>query len=230
MTHERIAKLFDEWAAAGRDAAMEAGHRDVVEQLLAGLHIAPGEQILDLGCGNGWATRLLAKSAAGTGAVGVDASPAMIRRAEQLHSFTIRARYEVAPFEALPFKDAHFDRAFSMEALYYAVDIERALIELARVLKPGARADLVLDFYADRPGVGGWPARLDLPLVELDPSGWCRALEAAGFEDVRSAHIVDRRGAGDPERFEASEWWSSFQEKQAYHSAGSLHLQSIRSR
>jgi ubiquinone/menaquinone biosynthesis C-methylase UbiE len=60
----------------------------------------------------------------------------MIARAEELHSFTIRARYELGTFEALDFPAAHFDRAFSMEALYFSPDADRALAELARVLKP----------------------------------------------------------------------------------------------
>jgi hypothetical protein len=47
----------------------------------------------------------------------------MIARAEELHSLTIRARYEVGRFEALDFPDKKFDRVFSMEALYHAVDL-----------------------------------------------------------------------------------------------------------
>ena len=224
MTEERITQLFDEWAARGRDASMEQGHSDVVEQVIESIGVAPGEQILDLGCGNGWATRLLAKAAPGAGAVGVDVSPGMIAKAEALHSLTIRARYEVAAFERLPFPDERFDRAFSMEAIYYAVDLERALAELFRVLKPGAQVDLILDFYAGRPGCSGWPAKLGLGLVELDAREWREELVKAGFTDVASSHVVDRRGPGDPSGFEPSDWWATFEDKQAYHSAGSLHL------
>ncbi len=229
MSHDKLKSLFDEWATNGRDASMESGHSDVVEQVVSTLEIGFGEQILDLGCGNGWATRLLAKTAAGSGAVGVDASPKMIARAEELHSYTIRAKYEAAPFEALPFKDGQFDRAFSMEAIYYAVDLPKALSELARVLKPGAATDLVLDFYAGRPGVSGWPARLGLELVELDEAGWKSALEAASFGEVRAERVIDRRGPGEESSFEPSEWWPSFADRVAYHEAGSLHLIAKRS-
>jgi cyclopropane fatty-acyl-phospholipid synthase-like methyltransferase len=61
--HAAIARTFDSWAHQGRDASMERGHGDVVGQVISKLGIKPGEQILDLGCGNGWATRLLARSA-----------------------------------------------------------------------------------------------------------------------------------------------------------------------
>lgn len=228
MSTSAIAAKFDEWADAGRDASMESGHQDVVEQVVAQLGIGPGQQILDLGCGNGWATRLLAKSAAGSGAVGVDASPKMIKRAEELHSFTIRARYEVANFDALDFKDGHFDRAFSVEALYYAPDLGAALGEVHRVLKSGGRLDTVMDFYAGRPGVDGWPAGMGLDMQNLDEAGWTAALESAGFGEVRCQRVVDRRGPGDEGSFEPSEWYPDWAARVAYHEAGSLWISAVR--
>ena len=75
MTHENIISTFDSWAQDGRAEGMEEGHGDVVRQVISQLGIRPGMQSLDLGCGSGWATRLLASSAPGAGAVGVDASP-----------------------------------------------------------------------------------------------------------------------------------------------------------
>ena len=92
MSHDKIASTFDDWAAEGRGEKMEHGHGDVVEQVIGQLDIRPGFQILDLGCGNGWATRLLAKTHAGVQAIGVDASKAMVAKAEELHIYTIRAR------------------------------------------------------------------------------------------------------------------------------------------
>ncbi|HUR28171.1 MAG TPA: methyltransferase domain-containing protein, partial [Planctomycetota bacterium] len=88
MNHEHVSRTFDQWAADGRDAGMETEHENVARQVIARIEVRPGEQILDLGCGNGWATRLLAKAAAGATAVGVDVSPKMIERAEALHSLT----------------------------------------------------------------------------------------------------------------------------------------------
>lgn len=228
MSTERIASVFDEWAAGGRDASMENGHKDVVEQVVGRLGIGPGQQILDLGCGNGWATRLLAKSAAGSGAVGVDASPAMIGRAEELHSFTIRARYEVMPFHALDFKDGHFDRAFSMEAIYYAPDVDAALAETARVLKAGGRVDLLLDFWEGRPCVSGWPDGVGLPMHHATPEQWAERLAAAGFDDVRTEHVVDRRGAGDEAAFEPSAWYPTWADRVAFHDAGTLWISGVR--
>jgi cyclopropane fatty-acyl-phospholipid synthase-like methyltransferase len=65
MSLEKVVRTFDGWARNGRDVGMEHGHGDVVEQVVRELGIRAGERILDLGCGNGWATRLLAQANAG---------------------------------------------------------------------------------------------------------------------------------------------------------------------
>ncbi len=228
MSHDAIETTFDAWAAAGRDVGMEQGHGDVVQQCVDQLEIGFGHQILDLGCGNGWATRLLAKSVAGSGAVGVDASKAMIARAEELHSYTIRARYEQARFEELPFKDGHFDRAFSMEALYYAVDLTKSLAELQRVLKPGGRADILIDYYTGRPGVAGWSKGVGLAMQDLTPGGWVAALGTAGFGPVTTVRLIDSRGAGEQAAFQPSDDYPDFATLQGYKGAGTLWMQAER--
>lgn len=224
MSHDAVAKTFDTWAAAGRDAEMEHEHGDVVRQVQARLEQRPGERILDLGCGNGWATRLLARAAPGATAVGVDVSPAMIARAEALHSNTIRARYEVAAFEALPFGDGRFDRVFSMEALYYAADLERALAEVARVLAPGGRADLVIDYYKESPHTASWTCAMKVETHWLATAEWIAALERAGLERVRAERVVDARGPGTEAEFQPSHCYDTYAAWKAIREAGSLWL------
>ena len=213
MTHERIAETFDSWAADGRHAGMEDGHGDVVRQVVAQMGVRPGDTILDLGCGNGWATRLLGQAAAGATALGVDASPAMIAKAEELHENTVRARYEVGRFEALDFPDGKFKRAFSMEAFYYAVDLDRALSEVLRVLKPGGRFDCVVNYFEESEASSTWPEYTGLAMNRLDTAGWIAALERAGFADVTAERVIDSRG---PSKDDA--------EHRSLHEAGSLWL------
>jgi len=222
MSPKTTAELFTEWAAAGRDNDMERGHGDVVAQVLGKLKVSPGQLILDLGCGNGWATRLLAKLGPGVQAIGVDVAPGMIARAEELHSYTIRARYELMPFEKLDFKDGHFDRAFSMEALYYSADLPRALGELNRVLKPGSPVDVVIDFFAEATTSARWPELVGVPMQRLSVGEWQAAFKAAGFNDLETGQLVDSRGPGNEEAFEASKWYASFEEKREAHALGSL--------
>lgn len=224
MSHEQIARVFDTWAQNGRAEAMESGHGDVVRQVVAKMRFRPGQQILDLGCGNGWATRLLAKSSAGSSAVGIDVAPEMVVRAEQSTSLTIRARFEVARFEELPFRDASFDKAFSMEAIYYAVDLDRALAEVRRVLKPKGTVDLVLDCYAESASTKGWSKLVGLHMHCIDESSWRAALTRAGFTAIEARRVVDSRGPGDQAAFQPSAHAPNWQTQVELHAAGSLWL------
>jgi arsenite methyltransferase len=222
MSHADLARTFDQWAAVGMDAEMEDEHGDVVRQVLPRLGVRAGEQILDLGCGNGWATRLLARSAPGTAAIGVDVAAAMVARAEERHSLTIRARYEVASFEALPFPAARFDRAFSMEALYYAVDLPRALGEVRRVLKPGAPFDAIVDYYKESPHTASWSCCFGVPVHWLSKHEWRAAFEQSGFGDIQFERVVDSRGPGDEKSFKPSHCYADFATWKAIREAGSL--------
>jgi len=222
MSHARIANTFDAWATAGKGEGMERGHGDVVYQVIPQLDIRPGDQILDLGCGTGWATRALAKSAAGTGAVGVDISKKMIAKAEEQHSYTIRARYEVMPFEELELKDNHFSHAFSMEAMYYAPDIDKSLSEVLRVLKPGGRADIIIDFYSDNESTKGWSDTIDAPMTWMSEAEWITKFESCGFEGVKTTRVVDRRGPGEEADFKPGNVYPDWASRVRFHEAGSL--------
>ena len=224
MSRERRNEIFDQWAESGRDAGMEEGHGDVVRQVIEAMNIKPGEKVLDLGCGNGWATRLLAQTNAGVQAIGVDASPKMIARADELHSFTIRARYDFGDFEELDFPDAHFDRLFSMEALYYAEDLDKALAEAFRVLKPNAIADVVVDFYAESPSTADWKERMGLELMKyLGEADWKAAFERAGFTGLELQRVIDSRGPGD-----ADECTPDAEHRREMHAAGSLWIHAVK--
>lgn len=228
MTYDKIQSVFDVWARNGRAEGMEQGHGDVVRQVLARMQFRPGQQILDLGCGNGWATRALAKSAAGSSAIGVDVSAAMIARAEELTSLTIRARYEVGRFEELSMRDLSIDKVFSMEAIYYAVDLDRALREIHRVLKPAGTVDLVLDCYAERPTTDRWSAMVGLPMQRLSEKEWAARLSKSGFADVASERVVDSRGPGDRATFAPSDHCPDWETACALHESGSLWLRAKR--
>jgi ubiquinone/menaquinone biosynthesis C-methylase UbiE len=107
----------------------------------------PGMRILDLACGPGTLTRLLAgRVAPGGEVVGVDLAPGMIELARS--SAPANARFEVMDMEQLSFPDASFDGAVCGHGLQFAPDLLRALREARRVLRPGAK------FAASVPSVG----------------------------------------------------------------------------
>jgi ubiquinone/menaquinone biosynthesis C-methylase UbiE len=228
MSHELLAKTFDQWAAEGRAASMEDEHGDVARQVIAKIGLRAGDHVLDLGCGNGWATRLLAKGGAGVQATGVDIAPAMVAEAERLHSLTIRARYHVCAFEKLDFADAKFQRVFSIEALYYAIDLDAVLGEARRVLKPGGTLDVVVDYYKDNLATACWASQTGVPMHYLSASEWAQTLERAGFGELSTARVVDSRGPGDPAAFKPDCCYSSWEMWRDVRAAGSLWIHGAR--
>lgn len=222
MSHEKIASTFDDWAERGRAAGMQDGHGDVVRQVIAAMAIRPGQQTLELGCGNGWATRLLGQAAPGAGAVGIDISSGMIAQAESLHDFTYRARYERSSFEQLAFPDGKFDRVFSMEALYYAVDLDASLREMQRVLKSGGAADIVIDCFAESEHTADWSDKVGLDMHRLGEAEWRARFEAAGFTGIELKRVLDSRGPGEESEFVPSEHCRDWKTRVELHAAGSL--------
>ncbi len=110
------------------------------EPLLELLQPAPGEKVLDVGCGDGALTEKLV--AAGCLVMGIDAS------AEQVHAARQRGlEAEVCRAESLPFSE-EFDAVFSNAALHWVKDQQAALSSIFRSLKPGGR------FVAELGGAG----------------------------------------------------------------------------
>jgi SAM-dependent methyltransferase len=198
MTHSELARTFDAWAAAGRAEEMEQRAIDVTRQVLATLAVKPGMQLLDLGCGGGWAARLLGKLAPGAQAIGVDVSPGMIAKAESLSDWTSRARFERMPFEALTFNERKFDRVLAVEALDHAMDLGAAVRELFRVTKPGGTVDVLLERYKESPTTEGLGVGLGFERAWLGESEWCSLLQAGGFDAPEARRVFDARGQDAP--------------------------------
>jgi MPBQ/MSBQ methyltransferase len=96
----------------------------------------PGTTVLDVGCGIGGSSRILAKDY-GFDVTGVTISPQQVKRAQQLTPNELSARFQVDDAMALSFPDASFDVVWSIEAGPHMPDKAIFARELMRVLKPG---------------------------------------------------------------------------------------------
>ena len=106
----------------------------VIEPLLDAAGIATGQRILDVACGPG----LVAVAAIhrGARAMGIDFSAAMVRAARRSCP---AAEFQEADALSLPFVEASFDATVSNLGVHHTPDPDRALAEMARVLRRGGR-------------------------------------------------------------------------------------------
>lgn len=105
------------------------------------LAIAPGHQILDVGCGLGGDAITLAEMVGSGGrVVGVDNSETLIAEARQrIAQSLLPLEYHVGDIYALPFADGSFDGCRADRVFQHLERPSDALIELVRITKPGGR-------------------------------------------------------------------------------------------
>ena len=142
VTLDHAAAVYD-WLAPVMTLGLETRlHRRV----LTCLNLDRPMDILDIGCGTGGLTRLIAdRMPPGGGCItGIDAAEKMIAVARR-KAGPRRVRFEAALAEELPFPPASFDRVVST-FFFHHIDARlkaRALAEIWRVLRPGGRAVLL---------------------------------------------------------------------------------------
>ena len=188
---ERLRLEFNDWARAGRGEGMEKGHRPVGEQAIALMEIPRDARVLDVGCGSGWATRLLAERAPAGHVVGIDIADEMIELARETSASYSNVEFRIASAEKLPFSDGEFSHAFSMESLYYYADMPAALREIKRVLRPGGLFVTVVDLYQENVPSHQWVAELKVPVQLLSSADYRSLFERAGFVNVRDRRLYD---------------------------------------
>ena len=95
-----------------------------------------GKRVLDLGCGVGYGTDIIARTAAAV--IGIDSSQQALEHAAS-HYMSTRASYAAAQAQALPFRDRTFDVVVAFEVIEHLVEWRSMLSEVSRVLKPEGR-------------------------------------------------------------------------------------------
>ena len=169
---------------------------DVVEQraqVMALLQAQPGQRALDIGCGPGLTTQSLAQAVGDNGQVlGVDIAAPMLMLARQRCASLPQVRFELCDVNALPCADASMDIALASQVYEYVETIDAALVELARVIRPGGRAVLVDTDWESAVWASHDDARMrrvletwneHIPHPQL-PRTLKRRMEAAGFSSV----------------------------------------------
>src|SRR5690348_11506202 len=117
MIEGLIRREFNRWAAQGRGRGMEKTHWDITRQLIDLMNVQPDDDVADLGCGVGWATRVLAEKASRGIVVGIDLSDVMIQQAIQEYRNPPNSIYVLADAAHIPCPDKMLNSLLSVESI-----------------------------------------------------------------------------------------------------------------
>lgn len=186
-------------AAGDYERFMGRWSRAIGEKFLDWLAPPANARWLDVGCGTGAFSELIAKRCAPKSLAGVDPSPEQIAYARKhLPQF----RFEVAGAAAMPFPDGAFDVVASALVIHFIPDRGQAFAEMKRALVPGGlvggytwKRDGLKEFAAYAPMIDGIAAIGEepphsTPVEESSIAGMRASLAAAGFVDAAAIEIA----------------------------------------
>ncbi len=141
------------------------------------LQVGPSDSVLEVGSGPGLGLELAAARAHEGRVVGVDPSETMLEMAQRRNRGQIEAgRVELrrSTVDQLPFDDATFDKAMTMNSLHLWRDPVAGLMEMRRTLRPGGRIAVAITRFS-----------------YASPDKWEQYLNDSGFAEV-SVHTSDQ--------------------------------------
>lgn len=220
LYHDWEAETYDEkWSISFDERCIDyaRGRFDAV----AADQPLPYERAMELGCGTGFFLLNLMQSGVATKGSVTDLSPGMVKVAlRNAENLGLDVDGRVADAERIPYDDNTFDLVVGHAVLHHIPDVEQALSEVLRVLKPGGRfvfagePSTIGDFYARWMSRATWWATTNVtklgplkswrrPQEELDESSRAAALEAVvdihTFDPDELADIARSAGAAQVE-------------------------------
>lgn len=168
----------------------------IAEKIKELLAPAPGAPCLDIGCGTG--NYLNALHQRGINITGIDPSETMLRQARDKYP---DAKLVQGTAEQLPFDDASMGGAVSVLSLHHWDQPQQGLMEICRVLQPGAR--LVMFTFTPDQVKGYWLCHYFPNMMErciyLTPERdtFVKMLHTAGFREVMQENYFIREGLED---------------------------------
>ncbi len=169
---------------------LSPGGPDEVARVLEGIDLR-GKRVLDIGCGSGGITAMLAYAYGASEVVGVDveappcaAARALAKRKGVAERVAIR---QVKP-GGLPLPDQSFDIVFSKDSIVHIEDKEALSADVFRVLRPGGWF-VASDWLTSQDGEPSEAMKYYLKCEDLDfgmasPQRYRKALKAAGFQKI----------------------------------------------
>ncbi len=185
------------WYDENDDASLEEASKRLTRKIVDTLGLRTGESLLDAGCGLG-APAIHIASEYGVQVTGVTISPVEAARAEARAGdagVSDQVRFEVGDYHALPFGEHQFDAVVAIESLFNAFDLEKALLEFHRVLRPGGR--VAISEMAKTSDASAAKKPFPQAREPMTADRWVQEFEAAGFvveERIQSRRVYAHTG------------------------------------
>jgi len=216
---DHLREEFNRWAEAGRGEGMEHEHLPIALPVVEKIRLAAADNVLDVGCGAGWLSRLLAERVPEGRVIGMDISDEMIRRARRASAEHHNLMFVAGEVEAIPWEANFFSHAISVESAYYWPDQPAGLREIFRVLRPGGAAWILINYYRDNPHCQQWGKLLPVPTHLFSAEEWGGHFRSAGFEGVTQERVPDPSPA--PETY-TGRWFRDAAQLRAFKAEGAL--------
>ena len=198
---------------------MEQDHLPIALPVLEKMHLAATDNVLDVGCGAGWLSRRIARLVPQGRVVGMDVSDQMVRVARRTSVGHDHVLYVTGEVSEIPWETNFFTHAISVESSYYWPEPAAGLQEIFRVLHPGGKMWMLINYYRDNPHCHGWGPLLAVPTHLLLTEEWAELLERAGFTEVGHERVVDR--SPSPETY-TGRWFRDAAQLRAFKAEGAL--------
>jgi SAM-dependent methyltransferase len=186
----------EHWGGRPRDWAelAEPSNQPLFAEVLRGLGVRPGTELLDVGCGSGFAAQMAADL--GASVTGLDITPELVVIARERVPAAIFVR---GGMDALPFEDETFDAVVGFNAFPFADDPGKAVAEAARVVRSGGAVAATTFAEPDRNESTALHLALEplrspaaarhLPYALSEPGGLEQLLSSAGLEPDQSGEV-----------------------------------------
>ena len=222
MTQERVRREFNRWADQGRGRGLEKSHWEITRQLIELMNIGPHDNVLELGCGVGWATRVLAQKASRGVVLGIDLSDRMIAQARNAYRNPHNALFLIADASSIPCAEGFFNALLSVESIYFYADLAGAFSEVHRILKTGSNAFFLINYYKENIYGHDWAKHIDIPVHLLDANEYTSLLKTSGFKKATHRRIIDSTPL--PEDWTPTHWFPTRQDQARFKAEGALLL------
>lgn len=129
-TQERLVEVLEK-------RGVDVQQRNMRHEFLREVPFPPNARVLDVGCGTGVLTRVLARWPGVAKVVGLDPAPVLLEKARAAAADVPNLSFEEGDGRSLPFEDSMFDVVASDSMLSHVPAPERAIAEAFRVLRAG---------------------------------------------------------------------------------------------